>query len=84
VAGGPGNDTLDGGPGADEIDARDGEKDTIVIRSGEGDVVYYDRGMDVLVAPASSQGSAGLTASEADKKSELLAERPPRGPLRDP
>jgi Ca2+-binding RTX toxin-like protein len=79
VAGGSGNDTLDGGPGVDEIDARDGEKDTIVIRSGEGDIVYYDRGIDVLVAPASSQGSAGLTASEADKKSELLAERPPEG-----
>ncbi len=79
VAGGSGNDTLDGGPGADEIDARDGEKDTIVIRSGEGDVVYYDRGIDVLAAPASSQGSAGLTASEAGEEAELLAERPPEG-----
>ena len=79
VAGGPGNDTLDGGPGADEIDARDGEKDTIVIRSGEGDVVYYDRGLDVLVLPVSPQGSAGLTASEAGEKAELFAERPPKG-----
>jgi hemolysin type calcium-binding protein len=79
VAGGSGNDTLDGGPGADEIDARDGEKDTIVIRSGEGDVVYYDRGIDVLAAPASSQGRAGLTASEAGEEAELLAERPPEG-----
>ena len=79
VAGGSGNDTLDGGPGADEIDARDGEKDTIVIRSGEGDVVYYDRGIDVLTAPASSQGSASLTASEAGEEAELLAERPPEG-----
>ena len=79
VAGGSGNDTLDGGPGADEIDARDGEKDTIVIRSGEGDVVYYDRGIDVLAAPASSQGSASLTASEAGEEAELLAGRPPEG-----
>ena len=80
VSGGPGNDTLDGGPGADEINARDGEKDTIVIRSGEGDVVYYDKGIDVLVAPASPQGNAALTASVAAKgEVELLAERPPEG-----
>jgi hypothetical protein len=39
VAGGYGEDTLDGGPGADEINARDGPKDTIEIRFGEGDVV---------------------------------------------
>ncbi len=65
MAGGSGNDTLDGGPGSDEINARDGEKDQIVIRSGEGDVVYYD--------------SARLTASEAGEKAELLAQRPPQG-----
>ena len=79
VSGGLGRDTLDGGPGADEIDARDGEKDQIVIRSGEGDAVYYDKGLDVLVAPASPQGSAGLTATEAGEKAELLAQRPPKG-----
>ena len=79
VSGGSGNDTLDGGPGADEINARDGEKDTVVIRSGEGDVVYYDKGLDVLVVPVSPQGSAGLSAAEADEKAELLAERPPKG-----
>jgi Ca2+-binding RTX toxin-like protein len=79
VSGGSGNDTLDGGPGSDEINARDGERDTIVIRSGEGDVVYYDKGIDVLVAPASAQGSARLTALESGEKAELLAQRPPKG-----
>ena len=79
VSGGLGNDTLDGGAGSDEINARDGEKDTVVIRSGEGDVVYYDKGIDVLVAPASPLGTANLSAAEADEKAELLAERPPQG-----
>ena len=78
VVGGPGRDVLDAGPGADKTDAYDGQKDQIVIRYGEGDVVYYDKGLDVLVAPASPQGSAGLTADEAAKNGvELLAERPP-------
>ena len=79
VSGGADNDVLDGGPGADKINARDGEKDTIVIRSGEGDVVYYDKGIDVLVAPASPLGTADLSAAEANEKAELLAERPPQG-----
>jgi Ca2+-binding RTX toxin-like protein len=79
VSGGPGNDTLAGGPGSDETDARDGQKDTIVIRLGEGDVVYYDQGLDVLVAPASPLGTAGLSAAEAGEKAELSAERPPQG-----
>jgi hypothetical protein len=84
LAGGPGEDVLDGGPGADEIDARDGHKDTIAIRYGEGDVVYYDKGLDVLEVPASSQEAAskstGLTATEAaDKEVELSTQRPPRG-----
>jgi Ca2+-binding RTX toxin-like protein len=56
VAGGAGNDALDGGPGSDEINARDGEKDTIVIRPGEGDVVYYDKNLDVLVVPVEGGG----------------------------
>jgi hypothetical protein len=51
----------------------------IVIRSGEGDVIYYDKGMDVLVAPASPLGAADLSAAEANEKVELLAERPPQG-----
>ena len=84
VSGGPGEDFLDGGPGADEIDARDGQKDTIAIRFGEGDVVYYDKGIDVLEAPVSSGEkvgkSAGLTAAEAaEEEVELSTQRPPRG-----
>jgi hemin uptake protein HemP len=51
----------------------------IVIRSGEGDVIYYDKGMDVLVAPASPLGAADLSAAEANEKVELLAERPAQG-----
>jgi Ca2+-binding RTX toxin-like protein len=51
LAGGRGEDVLDGGPGADEIDAGDGQKNTIAIPSGEGDVVYYDKGLAVLEAP---------------------------------
>jgi Ca2+-binding RTX toxin-like protein len=74
VAGGPDNDTLDGGPGADEINARDGEKDKIVIRFGEGDVVYYDRELDVLVVPVEGRSTAGET-----DKVELTSERPPQG-----
>ncbi len=85
VSGGPGEDILDGGPGADEIDARDGQKDTISIRFGEGDVVYYDKGIDALEASTiSSQGKAGkstdLTAAEAaEEEVELSTQRPPRG-----
>jgi Ca2+-binding RTX toxin-like protein len=79
VAGGPGNDALDGGPGADEINANDGQKDTVVIRPDKGDAVYYDKGLDVLVAAVSPQGTAGLSAAEADEKVELSAERPRQG-----
>ena len=78
VRGGYGNDTLDGGPGADEINAQDGQKDTIVIRSGEYDTAYFDRGLDVLQDKMSPQGSTGLTASEVGKV-ELSTERPPEG-----
>ena len=88
VEGGGGEDVLDGGPGADQMNARDGQKDTIMIRSGEYDTIYYDKGIDVLVAPAepfaSRQGriaeAAGSTAPEASKgKTKLQAERPPEG-----
>ena len=74
VSGGPGNDNLDGGPGADEINARDGQKDTIVIRFGEGDVVYYDEKLDVLEVPVE-----GLGPVEASDEVELSAQRPPQG-----
>jgi hypothetical protein len=80
VSGGSGSDHLDGGPGADRIDARDDQRDTVVIRFNEGDVVYYDRGLDVLLVPASSQGSTGLTAAKAAEKDvELSEQRPPEG-----
>jgi Ca2+-binding RTX toxin-like protein len=79
VVGGSGNDLLDGGPGSDEMNARDGQKDTILIRSGEYDTVYYDRGLDVLQNQESPQGTAskgtGLTAG----KVQLLTQRPPEG-----
>ncbi len=80
--GGYGSDTLDGGPGADEINAQDGQKDTILIRAGEYDTIYYDRGLDVLQVPVSPQQtaieSASLSADEAGKV-ELSTERPPAG-----
>ncbi len=82
VVGGNGNDTLDGGPGADKINAQDGQRDTIVIRANEYDVVYYDKGLDVLKVAASAQGTASestsLSASEAGKV-ELSTQRPPEG-----
>jgi hypothetical protein len=82
VVGGSGEDTLDGGPGSDEINARDGQKDTIIIRPGEYDTVYYDKGIDVLQEQAISEGapdgSAELTTSGTGK-TELLAKRPPEG-----
>jgi hypothetical protein len=85
VAGGGGRDTLSGGPGADRINARDGQKDTISIRYGEGDVVYYDRGLDVLEASTASRGgageNAGLSVAEAIAagKVRVVAEDPPAG-----
>ena len=85
VQGGYGYDTLDAGPGADRINAQDGQKDTIVIRSGEYDVVYYDRGLDVLQSQTYAQGSAsregaGMSAEEAERaKVELVEEKPPKG-----
>ena len=50
-----------------------------MIRPGEGDVVYYDRNLDVLVLPVEGKGSTALSASEAGEKAELKAERPPEG-----
>ena len=82
LAGGNGEDTLDGGPGSDEINARDGQKDTVVIRPGEYDTVYYDKGLDVLreqaISEGTSDGSADLTASGTGKV-QLFAHRPPEG-----
>ncbi len=83
VVGGYGSDTLDGGPGADEINAQDGQKDTILIRAGEYDTVYYDKGLDVLMTDTvtpqgTAKESAGLSAAEVSKaKVNLSTERPP-------
>jgi Ca2+-binding RTX toxin-like protein len=74
VSGGSGTDFLDGGPGADEIDARDGQKDTIDIRLGEGDVVYYDKNLDVLRVPVEGVGPV-----EGSDGVELNAQAPPEG-----
>jgi|SRR5829696_8501267 len=82
LVGGNGEDSLDGGPGADEINAQDGQKDTIVIRSGDYDTVYYDEGLDVLQEQTVSQrtpgGSVDLTAVGTGKV-EIIAQRPPEG-----
>lgn len=88
VQGGYGYDTLSGGPGIDQINAQEGQKDIINVCDSEyGDVVYYDRGLDVFQGCTSSaqQGTAGtnttLTADEASKSKEvkLVAEKPPKG-----
>ena len=86
VQGGYGYDTLSGGPGADQINAQEGQKDTInVCGSVSGDVVYYDRGLDVLVGCVSPQGTAStstaMSAEEAIEagKVKLVAEKPPKG-----
>ncbi len=56
-----------------------------MIGTGEGEVVYYDKGLDVLefVSATSSQKFAGertgLSAAEVGKKAELRTELPPKG-----
>ena len=86
VQGGYGNDTLNAGPGADRINAQEGQKDYIELcGSGAYDVVYYDRGLDVLLGCAYPQGaareSAGLSAAEATEATEveLSTKKPPKG-----
>ncbi|HEX5849095.1 MAG TPA: calcium-binding protein [Rubrobacter sp.] len=82
VVGGDSEDILDGGPGSDEINARDGQKDTVIIRPGEYDTVYYDQGLDVLqeqtVSQEGTDRSSELIASGTGK-TELVAKRPPEG-----
>lgn len=84
---------MSGGPGIDQINAQEGQKDVINVCGGEyGDVVYYDRGLDVFQGCASSsqQGTAAGTntttttltadeASKANKEVKLAAEKPPKG-----
>jgi hypothetical protein len=48
VQGDYGNDTLNTGTGSDRVNARDGQKDFITCIDGANDVVYYDRGLDVV------------------------------------
>lgn len=57
VRGGPGDDIVQGdygndwlytGTGADRVNARDGWKDWITCKGSANDLVYYDRGLDVL------------------------------------
>ena len=87
IVGGYGEDTLKAGPGADEINAQDGQRDILEIwDAGAYDVVYYDKGLDVLLTePVTPQGtaneSAGLSAAQASKatKAKLLTEKAPQG-----
>ena len=81
VQGGYGYDFLDGGPGADQINAQEGQKDTINVCNAYGDVVYYDRGLDVLQGCVSARGTAAMSAEEAIEsgKVKLRTEKPPKG-----
>ena len=53
-----------------------------MIRPGEYDTVYYDKGLDVLQEQTVSNGTLGgsvdLTAADTGKV-ELVAKRPPEG-----
>ena len=87
LQGGYGYDFMDAGPGADRVNAQDGRRDTIALRYGEGDVVYYDRGLDVLQSPMVPQGTAAegsaaaMSVEEAIEagKVRVVAEKPPKG-----
>ena len=88
VQGGYGYDTMNAGPGAVRINAQDGQKDTIELcGSSPYDVVYYDRGLDVLVGCVSAQRTASasesalMTPEEAIKatKVKLSTTKPPAG-----
>lgn len=48
VQGDFGNDVLNTGRGSDRVNARDGERDWIRCVNGVNDLVYYDRGLDVV------------------------------------
>jgi hypothetical protein len=83
LVGGTGEDTLNAGPGADRVNARDGLRDVIDLTgSGSGDVVYYDRGIDVFVTSSVEPVEEGSTsAAEAARATgaELSASKPPEG-----
>ncbi len=48
VQGDYGNDTINTDTGSDRVNAQDDQKDFITCIDGANDVVYYDRGLDVL------------------------------------
>jgi Ca2+-binding RTX toxin-like protein len=48
VQGDSGNDTLNTGKGSDRVNAQDDQKDFITCIDGANDLVYYDRGLDVV------------------------------------
>ena len=85
LVGGAGEDTLNAGPGADKVNARDGYRDVIELcGSGSSDVVYYDPGLDVLVAgcvapESAAKQDAGVSAAEAKEATEarLSTANPP-------
>ncbi len=79
IVGGKGEDTLYGGPGADEVDAQDGRRDVVDITdAGAGDVVYYDKGIDVFVRASVEPVEEGASVAEAAGV-ELTAAEPPTG-----
>ena len=82
IVGGKGGDTLSGGPGADEVNAQDGLRDVIDLTgSGSGDVVYYDKGVDVFVTSSVKSLDEGSDANVAEAAeapgAELTAAKPP-------
>ena len=84
LVGGAGEDTFNAGFGADKINARDGWRDVVELcNSGPGDVVYYDRGLDVFIADcvapqSAAEESAGVNAAEATE-ARLSTAKPPAG-----
>lgn len=84
LVGGPGEDTLNPGPGVDEVDAQDGRRDVVdVTGSEQGDVVYYDRGIDEFVTSSvepvdEDSGASAVEAAEATG-AELSTQKPPEG-----
>ena len=79
IVGGAGKDNIYAGPGADKVDARDGRRDVIDLTgSAAGDVVYYDKGTDVLVVSAEGPGASAAEAAR-ETGAELSAQEPPEG-----
>lgn len=82
LVGGPGEDTLNPGPGADEVDAQDGRRDVVdVTGSEQGDVVYYDRGIDEFVTSSvePADEDSGTSAAAEATGAELSSQKPPEG-----